>query len=127
MHLLFMRIIRGVYVRRYPFEAAPAEVYRYDGDLECSYFRRRPRSLCGGPDPSRYTWLPADEESTRLERPRPIRAELDHRHSAEHLASVYPHGAPVCLAHPHPHSHALPLQLPPPPAMVQHEQPILHR
>ncbi|XP_015598809.2 uncharacterized protein LOC107269459 isoform X2 [Cephus cinctus] len=49
---------------------------RYDLEdedwVESSYFRRRPKSFCTVPDPKRYTWLPEDEESTRLEGPRPV-------------------------------------------------------
>ncbi|XP_046753781.1 uncharacterized protein LOC124416603 isoform X2 [Diprion similis] len=49
---------------------------RYDTDEEDypdnSYFRRRPTSFCTTPDPKRYTWVPEDEESTRLEGPRPV-------------------------------------------------------
>lgn len=48
---------------------APPELCAYDADLECSYFRRRPRSVCSQPDPKRYTWMPEDEDFTRMEWP----------------------------------------------------------
>jgi hypothetical protein len=56
---------------RYPPPAPPPpELCHYDDDLECSYFRRRPRALCNAAaasaDPKRYTWMTEDEESTRM-------------------------------------------------------------
>ncbi|KAF5280043.1 hypothetical protein FQR65_LT03298 [Abscondita terminalis] len=55
---------------RYPWGVPPPEIYPFDEEMECSYFRRKPRV-----DPRRYTWMPADDESVRLERPRSV---LDH-------------------------------------------------
>ncbi|KAK4874962.1 hypothetical protein RN001_014322 [Aquatica leii] len=55
---------------RYPWGVPPPEIYPFDEEMECSYFRRKPRI-----DPRRYTWMPADDESVRLERPRSV---LDH-------------------------------------------------
>ncbi|KOB77486.1 putative serine/threonine-protein kinase, partial [Operophtera brumata] len=51
---------------------APPELCAYDADLECSYFRRRPRSVCSQPDPKRYTWMPEDEDFTRMEWPQSV-------------------------------------------------------
>ncbi|KAJ9586124.1 hypothetical protein L9F63_020229, partial [Diploptera punctata] len=51
---------------RYPPPAPPPpELCHYDDDIECSYFRRRPRGFCSA-DPKRYTWMSEDEESTRM-------------------------------------------------------------
>ncbi|XP_031764665.2 uncharacterized protein LOC116412897 isoform X2 [Galleria mellonella] len=50
----------------------PPELCAYDADLECSYFRRRPRSVCSQPDPKRYTWMPEDEDFTRMEWPQSV-------------------------------------------------------
>ncbi|XP_043265277.1 uncharacterized protein LOC122404938 isoform X1 [Colletes gigas] len=62
---------------RQPHPSYPRGLYRYDFEdeadwIESSYFRRRPRSFCTVSDPKRYTWLPEDEESTKLEGPRPV-------------------------------------------------------
>ncbi|XP_076230153.1 uncharacterized protein LOC116428500 isoform X3 [Nomia melanderi] len=62
---------------RQPHPTYPRGLYRYDFEdeadwIKSSYFRRRPRSFCTVPDPKRYTWLPEDEESTKLEGPRPV-------------------------------------------------------
>ncbi|GBP52254.1 hypothetical protein EVAR_83115_1 [Eumeta japonica] len=58
-------------IQRYPRygqpNPAPEELCAYDADLDCSYFRRRPRSVCNQPDPKRYTWMPEDEDFTRME------------------------------------------------------------
>ncbi|KAG7188965.1 hypothetical protein KM043_008563 [Ampulex compressa] len=69
------RPLQIMYRQPYPtYSRGPS---RYDLEdeadwIESSYFRRRPRSFCTIPDPKRYTWLPEDEESTRLEGPRPV-------------------------------------------------------
>ncbi|XP_068081098.1 serine-rich adhesin for platelets [Anabrus simplex] len=131
---------------RYPPPAPPPpEMYPYDDDLECSYFRRRPKSLCSAADPKRYTWMPEDEEATRMERPRPIRPDLEdshsdyevsshsHYHNHYHPPSHHPlYGPPrssclsylsysseylACPAHPE-----LPPP-PPPPALPHHDMP----
>ncbi|KOC59677.1 hypothetical protein WH47_10758 [Habropoda laboriosa] len=62
---------------RQPYPTYSRGLSRYDFEdeadwIESSYFRRRPRSFCTVPDPKRYTWLPEDEESTKLEGPRPV-------------------------------------------------------
>ncbi|XP_017757735.1 PREDICTED: uncharacterized protein LOC108549035 [Eufriesea mexicana] len=62
---------------RQPYPTYSRGLSRYDFDdeadwIESSYFRRRPRSFCTVPDPKRYTWLPEDEELTKLEGPRPV-------------------------------------------------------
>ncbi|PBC27075.1 hypothetical protein APICC_04312 [Apis cerana cerana] len=75
---------------RQPYPTYSRGFSRYDLEdeadwFESSYFRRRPRSFCTVPDPKRdekwrvrifscrrYTWLPEDEESTKLEGPRPV-------------------------------------------------------
>ncbi|XP_076285149.1 uncharacterized protein LOC143211394 isoform X2 [Lasioglossum baleicum] len=62
---------------RQPHPTYPRGLYRYDFEdeadwIKSSYIRRRPRSFCTVPDPKRYTWLPEDEESTKLEGPRPV-------------------------------------------------------
>lgn len=53
---------------RYPWGPPPPEIYRFDEDLNSSYFRKKVPQV----DPSRYTWMPSDDESVRMERPRPI-------------------------------------------------------
>ncbi|XP_012539017.1 uncharacterized protein LOC105838197 isoform X2 [Monomorium pharaonis] len=63
---------------RQPYPTYSRGLTRYDLEeeeadwIESSYFRRRPRSFCTVPDPKRYTWVPEDEESTKLEGPRPV-------------------------------------------------------
>ncbi|XP_076169063.1 uncharacterized protein LOC143147586 isoform X2 [Ptiloglossa arizonensis] len=62
---------------RQPHPTYPRGLYRYEIEdeadwIESSYFRRRPTSFCTVSDPKRYTWLPEDEESTKLEGPRPV-------------------------------------------------------
>ncbi|KAK0156867.1 hypothetical protein PV327_011562, partial [Microctonus hyperodae] len=52
-------------------------IFRYDDFdddewMESSYFRRRPTSFCTLADPKRYTWLQEDEDSMKLEGPRPV-------------------------------------------------------
>lgn len=42
-------------------------MFHYDEDLKSSYFRRQAVQ-----DPSRYTWMPSDDESVRMEKPRSI-------------------------------------------------------
>ncbi|XP_046825570.1 uncharacterized protein LOC124427110 isoform X2 [Vespa crabro] len=44
--------------------------YHFEDDIEV--FRRKPRSFCAVSDPKKYMWLPEDEESTRMEGPRPV-------------------------------------------------------
>ncbi|XP_066588399.1 uncharacterized protein [Prorops nasuta] len=63
---------------RQPYSSYAGRAFsRYDFDddeadwIENSYIRRRPKS-CTIPDPKRYTWMPEDEESTKLEGPRPV-------------------------------------------------------
>lgn len=53
--------------QRYPWGPPPPEIYRYDEDLDSSYFRKKVHV-----DPSKYTWMPSDDESVRMERPRPV-------------------------------------------------------
>ncbi|XP_026495851.1 uncharacterized protein LOC113400488 [Vanessa tameamea] len=70
---------------------APPEVCAYDADLECSYFRRRPRSVCSQPDPKRYTWMPEDEDFTRMEWPQSViedNAGWPQNYSVDQIASV---------------------------------------
>ncbi|KAL6264753.1 hypothetical protein P5V15_004851 [Pogonomyrmex californicus] len=62
---------------RQPYPTYSRGLSRYDLEdeaewIESSYFRRRPRSFCTVPDPKRYTWVPEDEESMKLEGPRPV-------------------------------------------------------
>ncbi|XP_014610086.1 PREDICTED: uncharacterized protein LOC106789994 isoform X4 [Polistes canadensis] len=45
---------------------------RYDVEDDIEIFRRRPRTFCTVSDPKKYTWLPEDEESIRMEGPRPV-------------------------------------------------------
>ncbi|XP_064213535.1 uncharacterized protein LOC658297 [Tribolium castaneum] len=52
---------------RYPWGPLAPEIYRYDEDLKSSYFRRKVHT-----DPSRYTWMPSDDESVRMEKPKSI-------------------------------------------------------
>ncbi|KAF7395890.1 hypothetical protein HZH68_009940 [Vespula germanica] len=44
--------------------------YHLEDDIEV--FRRKPRPFCTISDPKKYMWLPEDEESTRMEGPRPV-------------------------------------------------------
>ncbi|PSN48301.1 hypothetical protein C0J52_19251 [Blattella germanica] len=107
---------------RYPPPAPPPpELCHYEDDLECSYFRRRPRAFCNA-DPKRYTWMSEDEEATRMydhypRRPGSCLARYpSHSHylsySTEYLAGP-------CPAHPD-----LPPP-PPPPALPPHHD--VHR
>nr|CAI5843591.1 unnamed protein product [Callosobruchus analis] len=52
---------------RNPWGPVTAEMHCYDEDLKSSYFRRKQPT-----DPSRYTWMPSDDESVRMEKPRSI-------------------------------------------------------
>lgn len=58
---------RFVLFFRNPWGPVSPEVYNYDEDLKSSYFRRKTPV-----DPSRYTWMPSDDESVRMEKPKPI-------------------------------------------------------
>ncbi|XP_060522576.1 uncharacterized protein LOC132699726 [Cylas formicarius] len=53
---------------RNPWVPLTPEMYRHDQDLKSSYFRRKAPQV----DPSRYTWMPSDDESVRMEKPRSI-------------------------------------------------------
>ncbi|PZC74881.1 hypothetical protein B5X24_HaOG207078, partial [Helicoverpa armigera] len=82
-------------IQRYPRfgqpTPAPAELCAYDADLECSYFRRRPRSVCSQPDPKRYTWMPEDEDFTRMEWPQSViedNAGWPQNYNVDQIASV---------------------------------------
>ncbi|XP_046144557.1 uncharacterized protein LOC114878668 isoform X3 [Osmia bicornis bicornis] len=69
------RPLQIMYRQPYPGYARGLSRYDFEDEadwIESSYFRRRPRSFCTIPDPKRYTWLPEDEESTKLEGPRPV-------------------------------------------------------
>ncbi|CAH1984285.1 unnamed protein product [Acanthoscelides obtectus] len=52
---------------RNPWGPVTTEMHCYDEDLTSSYFRRKQPT-----DPSRYTWMPSDDESIRMEKPRSI-------------------------------------------------------
>nr|XP_034178121.1 uncharacterized protein LOC117603258 isoform X2 [Osmia lignaria] len=69
------RPLQIMYRQPYPGYARGLSRYDFEEEadwIESSFFRRRPRSFCTIPDPKRYTWLPEDEESTKLEGPRPV-------------------------------------------------------
>ncbi|XP_063386355.1 serine-rich adhesin for platelets [Cydia fagiglandana] len=82
-------------IQRYPRfgqpSPAPPELCAHDADLECSYFRRRPRSVCSQPDPKRYTWMPEDEDFTRMEWPQSViedNAGWPQNYNVDQIASV---------------------------------------
>ncbi|XP_048478956.1 uncharacterized protein LOC105386277 isoform X2 [Plutella xylostella] len=82
-------------IQRYPRfgqpTPAPPELRAHDADLDCSYFRRRPRSVCSQPDPKRYTWMPDDEDFTRMEWPQSViedNAGWPQTYSVDQIASV---------------------------------------
>ncbi|XP_050665909.1 uncharacterized protein LOC126966076 [Leptidea sinapis] len=85
-------------IQRYPRFSQPAptppELYAHDADLECSYFRRRPRSVCSQPDPKRYTWMPPeDEDFNRMEWPQSVSVIEDNagwpqNYNVDQIASV---------------------------------------
>ncbi|KPJ16021.1 Regulator of G-protein signaling 12 [Papilio machaon] len=82
-------------IQRYPSfgqpSPAPAELCAHDSELECSYFRRRPRSVCSQPDPKRYTWMPEDEDFTRMEWPQSViedNAGWPQNYNVDQIASV---------------------------------------
>ncbi|XP_025837065.1 uncharacterized protein LOC108734776 [Agrilus planipennis] len=54
---------------RYPWIGSQpvSDIYSYNEESDCSYFRKRSRI-----DPRKYTWMPSDDESVRLERPRSL-------------------------------------------------------
>lgn len=62
--------------QRYPWSAVTPEMRRYDEELKTSYFRRKP---CV--DPSRYTWMPSDDESVRMEKPKSILDQYNNRNN----------------------------------------------
>lgn len=68
------RITKFFLICRYPWAPPSPDIYRYDQDLKSSYFRRKIHV-----DPSRYTWMPSDDESIRMEKPKSI---LEPTHSA---------------------------------------------
>lgn len=78
------------YVRK-PRWVPPAqtEIYNYEQDLNSSYFRRKAYT-----DASTYQWMPSDDESVRMERPRSI---LDHHgshttpHRTKHVSFARSH------------------------------------
>ncbi|KAK2586462.1 hypothetical protein KPH14_010736 [Odynerus spinipes] len=55
-----------------PYTSFSRGLSRYDLEDDTEVFRRRPRSFCTISDPKRYTWLPEDEESIKMEGPRPV-------------------------------------------------------
>lgn len=64
---------------RYPPPGSTSNLVMYDDDMDSSYFRRRPTSFLSGGDAKRYTWMSSaeDEESVRMEGPRPICSDID--------------------------------------------------
>ncbi|KAJ8687363.1 hypothetical protein QAD02_023157 [Eretmocerus hayati] len=66
-----------------PYSNYPKYLVRYEerrsyDDEDSSYFRRRPKSICT--DAKKYSWLPEDEDITRLERPRSVLANYPSHH-----------------------------------------------
>ncbi|KAJ8971004.1 hypothetical protein NQ314_000921, partial [Rhamnusium bicolor] len=59
--------------KRHPSEYAPYPRRRF----KSSYFRRKAHT-----DPSRYTWMPSDDESIRMEKPRSI---IEHTFNAQQI------------------------------------------
>ncbi|KAK9685689.1 hypothetical protein QE152_g37855 [Popillia japonica] len=52
---------------RYPWITHPPDIYRDEELNSNSYFRRKVHI-----DPAKYTWMPSDDESVRMERPRSV-------------------------------------------------------
>lgn len=71
----------------YPFARAPRfqKPNCDDDDLENSYFRRKPTSFLSSNDAKRYTWMVPDDESVRMEGPRPI-----HNGGGPYVVGSYP-------------------------------------
>ncbi|XP_063916393.1 uncharacterized protein LOC135132287 isoform X3 [Zophobas morio] len=78
---------------RYPWGPLAPEIYRYDEDLKSSYFRRKVHT-----DPTRYTWMPSDDESVRMEKPRSI---LEPYHANQQPSTPIPSKKHVSFARSH--------------------------
>ncbi|XP_014468959.1 PREDICTED: uncharacterized protein LOC106741436 isoform X2 [Dinoponera quadriceps] len=68
--------------------------------IDSSYFRPRPK-FCTVPDPKRYTWVPEDEESMKLEGPRPVLPAVPPPPSAMTTATQPPKTKHVSFARSH--------------------------
>ncbi|KAG5899755.1 hypothetical protein JTB14_006092 [Gonioctena quinquepunctata] len=79
---------------RYPWGPIMSDIYHYDEDL---YFRRKVPV-----DPSRYTWMPSDDESIKMEKPRSVvENNLHHEHVINRSPATLPGKKHVSFARSH--------------------------
>lgn len=63
-----------------------------DEDIENSYFRRKPTSFLSSNDPKRHTWMTSasDDDTVRMEGPRPMRNFIDSNGGPYVVGGAYP-------------------------------------